>query len=126
MSKYEEHIAQIINKAGLSFSREVIFRDLRRRQPLRFDFQVFISKDHFILIEVDGEQHWKEIWGKHSDLIKRQEYDRIKNSYCLARDIELYRIPYWDIYTLNNFQEIYHNNKFLVKSKWHNDNISCP
>ena len=47
-------------------------------------------------IEVDGEQHWKPVYGRQA-LLKQKEHDRRKNSYALANKIPLYRIPYWEI-----------------------------
>ena len=54
--------------------------------------------------------------------LKQQENDRRKNSYCLANNISLYRIPYWDLNKIKTFNDIL-NKKYLVKSKWHNDNL---
>ena len=52
--------------------------------------------------------------------MKGQEHDRRKNSYCLANNSPLYRIPYWEIKNLKNPSDIFID-KFLVKSRWHND-----
>lgn len=72
-----------------------------------------------IIIEVDGEQHFKPIYGRRA-LLKAQEHDRRKNQYCLANDIKLYRIPYWKLKSIHELKDIF-NNDFLVKNYWHND-----
>ena len=57
-------------------------------------------------------------------LNKQQGYDRRKNSYCLANNIKLYRLPYWDFDNnkIKNLSDIFLE-KNLVKSKWHNTDL---
>ena len=64
---------------------------------------------------------FKPIRGRQKFLLQT-EYDRKKNSYCLANNISLYRIPYWELKNIKNFSDIL-NNKFLVKTRWHNDKL---
>jgi hypothetical protein len=49
-----------------------------------------------------------------------QEHDRRKFSYCLANDIKIYAIPYWEINKINSAKELF-NPKFLARSRWKND-----
>lgn len=117
MSGYEMHIIQILQKEKINFIREKTFQDLKNG-ALRFDFYLYEKN---IIIEVDGEYHFKPIRGRQKFLLQA-EYDRKKNSYCLANNISLYRIPYWELKNINNFSDIL-NNKFLVKTRWHNDKL---
>lgn len=121
MSKIEEYIMNILLKEKKVFIREKTFSDLKKGR-YRFDF--YLPKDK-IAIEVDGAQHMQQVkyfQKKKSDFQKQQEHDRRKNSYCLANDILLYRIPYYEIKNIYTFDDII-NNKFLVKTKWHLDNL---
>ena len=121
MSKNEEYILNILLKENIKFIREKTFSDLRKGK-YRFDF--YLPK-YNICLEIDGEQHFKQVskfQKTKSDFLKQQENDRIKNSYCLANNISLYRIPYWDLNKIKTFNDIL-NKKYLVKSKWHNDNL---
>lgn len=59
------------------------------------------------------------------DFLKAKERDRLKNSYCLAHQIKLIRIPYWELDTIKNYSELF-NPKFVVKNKYHNDYIIVP
>ena len=120
MSKYEDHIISILKKDGISFIREKTFSDLKFGQ-FRFDFYIINLDSMAIIIEVDGEQHFKPIYGRQA-FIKGQEHDRRKNSYCLANNIPLYRIPYWEIKNLKTANDIF-KDEFLVKTRWHNDNL---
>lgn len=121
MSKYEEQIIVILKHSKIKFQREKTFSDLKHGL-FRFDFYIPSLNDRPIIIEVDGEQHFKPIYGRQS-FLKGQEHDRRKNSYCLANNIPLYRIPYWEIKNLRTADDIF-KDEFLVKTRWHNDYLS--
>ena len=121
MSKNEEKIVKILLQEKISFIREKTFQDLKNGK-FRFDF--YLPKEN-IIIEIDGEQHFKQIkkfQKTRQDFLKQQERDRRKNSYCLANNIPLYRVPYWEIENINCFKQLIKKD-FLVKNKWHNDNL---
>ena len=114
---------ELFKKAKISFYREKTFKDLKKGL-FRFDFYIWNYHGTPAIVEVDGEQHFKPIYGRQA-FLKGQEHDRQKNSYCLANNIPLYRIPYWEIYTLKSADEIF-TEAHLVKSRWHNDNLTIP
>lgn len=118
LSNYEEYFIKIFQKEKINFEREKRFKDLKDGL-LRFDFYLGYINDKEVIIEIDGEYHFKPIQGRAA-LLKQQGYDRRKNSYCLANNIELYRIPYWEINNIKKFNNIFKDD-FLVKDKWHND-----
>ena len=123
MSKYENAIMELLKKAKLRFLREKTFNDLKHGL-FRFDFYLPNLNGAPVIIEVDGEQHFQPIYGRKA-FLKGQEHDRQKNSYCLAHNIPLYRIPYWDVYKLQNVGQLFQP-EYLVTSRWHNDNLSIP
>ena len=117
MSSYEDRIIEILKKEKISFVREKTFSDCRGGK-YRFDFWLPALN---ILLEMDGEYHFKEIRGL-SVLKRQKEHDRRKNSYCLAKSIPLYRIPYFDLNTIQSAADLF-KPQYLVKDKWHNDRI---
>ena len=121
MSKYEDCVINILKEARISFFREKTFSDLKHGL-FRFDFYIPNLQGAPAIVEVDGEQHFKPIYGRQS-FLKGQEHDRRKNSYCLANNILLYRIPYWEIKNLRTANDIF-KDEFLVKTRWHNDHLS--
>lgn len=123
MSNYECQIANILKKAKIKFQMEKTFKDLKHGL-FRFDFYILNPQGAPVIIEVDGEQHFKPIYGRQS-FLKAQEHDRRKNSYCLANNIPLYRIPYWEIKNLSTPADIF-TEKHLVKTRWHNDQLKTP
>ena len=56
-SKGEEHIIRILRAAGVRFEREKTYTDLKGGR-FRFDFYL---PAYNILIEYDGEQHFKQV-----------------------------------------------------------------
>ena len=65
MSGYESYIISIFKKEKVSFVREKTFSDLRDGK-FRFDFYIHGARP--IIIEVDGEQHFKPIYGRQNFL----------------------------------------------------------
>lgn len=121
MSKYEDNVISILKKGKIRFTREKTFSDLKHGL-FRFDFYIFNLQGAPAIVEVDGEQHFKPVYGRQV-FLKGQEHDRRKNSYCLANNIPLYRIPYWEIKNLRTVDDIF-KDEFLVKTRWHNDHLS--
>ena len=121
MSKYEDKIISLLKNAQISFLREKTFSDLKHGL-FRFDFYIHNLHGAPAIVEVDGEQHFRPIYGR-KEFLKGQEHDRRKNSYCLANNIPLYRIPYWEIKNLDKAEDIFQE-EFLVKSRWHNDQLT--
>lgn len=119
ISKGEEKIIYILRNSNIDFIREKTFLDLKKGK-YRFDFYLPLYN---ICIECDGPQHFEQInffQKNRKDFLSAQERDRRKNSYCLAHNIKLYRIPYFDINNINTFNDLV-KEKYLVRYKWHND-----
>lgn len=123
MSKYEDQVVSILKQFKIKFQREKTFSDLKHGL-FRFDFYIPNLQGAPAIVEVDGEQHFKPIYGRQA-FLKGQEHDRRKNSYCLANKIPIYRIPYWEIKNLKTINDIF-TEEHLVKNRWHNDNLRIP
>ena len=121
MSKGEDRIQAILNKAKINFVREYHIHDLRNHL-YRFDF--YLPKGN-IAIEYQGEQHYHYVakfFKDRSAFLNAQERSRIKAAYCLAKGIKLYCIPFWEINNINTVRDIFQE-KFLVQSKFHDDMV---
>ena len=120
ISSYEQKIINILKDESVDFCREKTFLDLKSRygESLRFDF--YVETDEPFLVEIDGEAHFQEAFGTgRRGLMKQQAYDEKKNSYCLAKNIPLFRIPYTDMDEISCLQDIVQE-KYRVRSKYHN------
>lgn len=106
----ERRIRNYLESHNIAFEQEKWFVDCRDIKPLPFDFYL---SDYNIIIEFDGEQHYKQGHFTHSHLSYIQAHDTIKNEYCKNNNIGLIRIPYWD---MNNIEAIL-NNKLLISHK---------
>ena len=121
MSSFEQKIYRILRQENLSFVQEKQFKDCYNGL-YRFDF--FLPTQN-IIIEVHGAQHYemnKQFYKSRAEFAKAQERDRRKISYCLAHNIKIYCIPYWEIDNIKHFEDVTQD-KFLAKSKFHNDEV---
>jgi len=88
---------------------------------LKFDAHVVKKDGQEVCIEFDGIQHYEpvELFGGQDALDSLKERDKIKTDYCLKNNIELIRIPYWEIKNIKSIliDNIGHNNKSLKESK---------
>lgn len=124
MSQGEQLICKLLNKANIKFTREKTFSDLKHGL-FRFDFYIIQKDGTAAIIEFNGIQHYEYISRFHrtpTDWRKAQEYDRRKISYCLANNIPIYIIPYWDVPTLRDYQDLLRP-QYLATSRWHNDRV---
>lgn len=93
-SKMSKDVEQILKSFKLEYKKEFTFDDLKSTNKLRFDFAVFKNYVLFMLIEVDGEQHFKPIkrFGGSNGYLKTIKNDELKNKYCQGNKIKLIRI----------------------------------
>jgi hypothetical protein len=128
MSKGEDKILKIFNKYKIRYDREITFPNLfgKKQTPLRFDFGIYSSDRRLVaLIEFDGEQHFQ--YSSHfnkskSDFLYRCGCDRKKNEWALKNNVLLYRVPFWELDSINTFSDLLQN-KFKVTSIYHNDRL---
>lgn len=106
-SMFEIEVAKILDKFGYRHKDQHWYSDCRDINPLPFDFYLF---DANILIEADGEGHYKPI--RRGNMTQKeaerqlaiiQEHDKIKTQYCINNNIPLIRIPYWERKNLECF-----------------------
>lgn len=94
-SRGEIKIRELLIQNNINFVNQKTFDDfiLPSQGKPRYDF---FLPDYNILIEYDGEQHFKAIpnWGGIDGLQERQERDNFKNKYAIEKNLILIRIPY--------------------------------
>ena len=120
-STLEQKIIKILEKEHIPFEREKTFKDLRGG-IYRFDF-FFYLKGEKVVVELNGPQHYmlvSRFFKNRSDFLAAQERDRIKFSYCLANNINIFVIPFWEIDKVKCLREIIQE-KYKVKNRWKND-----
>lgn len=121
MSHYEEKIVTLLKRGKIKFEREKRFSDLRNGR-FRFDFYVYVQSGPAI-VEVQGEQHYQFVsrfYKSRKDFMAARERDRRKISYCLANQIPIYIIPYWEIENLTCAADLFQE-RFRAKTRWKND-----
>ena len=112
-SKYAFLTEEYFKAKHIVYDKEYSFDDCKSISKLFFDFAVFID-NNLILIEVDGQYHFKDYYG---DLKLQLLRDEIKNQYCESHNIPLVRIPYWE-YKEENYKKILDKEiyKYIIES----------
>ena len=104
VSNGERVIENIFNKRKISYHQHKTFPALRgiNNGFLSYDFYL---KEHNILIEFQGIQHYEPIsaFGVEEQFKIQQEHDKRKREYAINNNIKLLEIPYWDF---DNIEEI--------------------
>lgn len=97
LSKGELEISKLLSENNIEYAKQYTFSDLKSKKgrALRFDFAIFTKGKLNRLIEFDGTQHYKPGYGYFENTLEDiQDRDRLKEQYCLDKDIPLIRIPY--------------------------------
>ena len=96
----EAEVGKCLQQYGINYTSQKSFIDCRDQRTLPFDFYL---PDYNILIEYDGEQHFRPVnFGGINDeealanLNTVQYHDKIKTDYCYEHNIHLIRIPFWE------------------------------
>lgn len=91
-----DKICNILTQLKIDFIQEKTYDDLisPKGSKLRFDF--YLPK-YNILIEYDGQHHYQETFGQNQEkLLLQQQYDKLKEEWCIKNNIPLIRIPYYE------------------------------
>ena len=119
-SKGEEKIISLLKQEQYEFEREKRFKDLKHGL-FRFDFYVHGARP--CILEYNGEQHYQYInkfYNKRSDFEGAKERDRRKISYCLAHNIPIYCIPYWELDKCTSATDLF-KEQYRARDRWKND-----
>jgi hypothetical protein len=97
-SSGEIKVASFLESRKIAFIRQKTFIGLLCIRELKYDFYLVELN---IIVEYDGEAHYKPAFGntseeKQANLESCQLRDNIKNEWALTNNIPLLRIPYWD------------------------------
>ena len=100
-SKGEKKISKYLISNNINFIRNKKYNYCKNHNLLPFDFYLI---DKNILIEYDGELHYKciEKFGGEEKIRLYKINDDIKTNYCLSNNIKLLRIPYWEYENIEN------------------------
>jgi very-short-patch-repair endonuclease/Zn finger protein HypA/HybF involved in hydrogenase expression len=95
-SKGENIIQYCLKNQNIKYYTQKIFKDCKYKKVLRFDFYL---PRYNLCIEYDGIQHFE--LGRFNVTDKQLQEskikDNIKNDFCEKYNINLLRIPYWEI-----------------------------
>ena len=121
MSKGENKIVDLLNAAQIKYEREKTFSDLKHGK-FRFDFYIKNVYGADCIIEFNGEQHYQYVGKFYKNQVEwrqAQGRDMRKISYCLANNIQLYIIPYWEIDNIKSARDLFQP-KYLARDRYKN------
>lgn len=112
-SKGEYAVRAFLTKYNFKFKEQVRFKDCRNDKPLPFDFGIKENNKYTMMIEYDGEHHFRPVKfsqkvsdekseNNYKEILKR---DSIKEAYCLENNIKLIRIPYTELKRIDEILE---------------------
>ncbi len=114
----EKEISQILRDNKIEFKNNQSYKLRFPSGHLAFfDFIVY-QGNSFYIIEFDGSQHYYKHntkWDKDGKFEKRQEYDKIKNDFCLSNNIPLIRIPFSKLHKITIEDLNPKTTKYLIK-----------
>ena len=95
----------LLDQGDILYVTEFSFPDLKseRGNLLRFDFAVFETPEDLeaerpkFLIEMQGEQHYKQKFQSREAFARQQANDKRKRNYCNAKGHVLVAIPYTEL-----------------------------
>jgi len=114
-SSYTKKVLLFLDENKIRYEREVYDQKCKDQDVLYFDYLLL---DYNILIEIDGEQHFKEgciFNGKLHDYNSQVKRDKIKNKYCIKYNRHFLRISY----------SMFENNKYRSNIIKMIDDVKC-
>ena len=107
LSRGAKAVKKFLIKNNIKFIPEHKFPDCINIRQLPFDFYL---PDYNLCIEYDGEFHYdlplsfrfKDKEKRRLEVIEVQKRDAIKTKYCENNNINLLRIPYWELKNIDN------------------------
>ena len=97
-SRLEYKVRKFLIEQDIPHKQQFRFMDCRgEKYPLPFDFCLYYTTDKKLLIEVDGEQHFRKGGLFANKFEQTQKNDRRKNYYCNKNNIPLLRLNTNDI-----------------------------
>lgn len=95
----EEVVAKFLDDNGIEYQWHFKHADCKFKRVLEFDFMIPLMDETYLLIEYNGELHykpWKQGEKHQKHLEKQQLRDSVKQKFCEENDIELIVISYHD------------------------------
>ena len=99
ISQGELRIKEYLDNNNIEYIHEYKIDDFKGERNSHYQFDFYIPK-YNLIIEFDGEQHFRPKWGEDengTEFQRIQKNDKIKNQYCKDNNINLLRIPYTQI-----------------------------
>ncbi|WP_228636094.1 hypothetical protein [Clostridium perfringens] len=110
---------KILDEYGCKYESQKKFDGLTGLGGRKLSYDFFV--DNYLLIEIQGEQHYKPIkhFGGEERFKQQQEHDRLKREFAKNSGYELLEIPYFGVKDLDKLEKILReklSKKYLIAS----------
>ena len=114
----EQKIREILTSNNIKFENQKSFSDFYYSDTNGKPKYDFYLPEYNILIEYDGEQHFKPAfnWDNEDRFKQRQLHDKVKNEYAIQNNITLIRIPYTHYNNLC-LKDLLKESDFIIKGE---------
>lgn len=114
----QQRIREILSSNNIDFISQKTFLDFKfsdTKGTPRFDFYL---PEYQIIIQYDGEQHYKKIFSfdTQESFNQRKKHDLEKNQYCFKNNLTLIRIPYTHYNNLK-LEDLLKQSDFIIKEE---------
>ena len=89
----EQVIINYLDSNKIEYDFQKTFEECKSIKELPFDFYI---PNINLLIEYQGEQHYKEMRFEGTDLAYRQKCDKLKKDFAISKGFDFLEIPYWE------------------------------
>lgn len=113
-TKLEKQMMTYLKNKNIEFINQKMYKDCLSEKNCQFRFDFYLPSDN-VIIEADGEQHFKPLRFRSKDYNIQewfkiiQERDKIKTKYCIDNNIKIIRISYKEINDKNSFENTMNN-----------------
>lgn len=114
----EQKIRFILEQNHINFINQKSFKDFIYEDTKGHPKYDFYLPEHKILIEYDGEQHFRRVfsWDSEESFVLRQKHDKDKNQYAFNNNYIIIRIPYTHYNDLI-LEDLLENSRFIVQKE---------
>jgi very-short-patch-repair endonuclease len=106
----------------IDFVTQKMYKDCLSDRNKQFRFDFYLPEEN-IIIECDGEQHFKPLKFRSENYNIQewfeiiQERDKLKTKYCIDNSIKIIRISYKEMRNPDNFEKIMNESMERIKNE---------
>ena len=121
-TKLEKQMIMYLKNYTIDFVTQKMYKDCLSDRNKQFRFDFYLPEEN-IIIECDGEQHFKPLKFRSENYNIQewfeiiQERDKLKTKYCIDNGIKIIRISYKEMRNPDTFEKIMHESMGRIQDE---------